>query len=448
MSLDFVPDMPVLDMPVLPAGPGTDQPALRLVQGDGIVARQAGLVLLCGDDPRATALLDTLADVVAAGGDGAELCRRLAHLISARGDSPPVCAFGPAAGGLAVLVSGSAVASLTGPAGAARLAGRDSLTCVDRLLPGDVTLVSATVGDEPGAPDPWARLESGTARASAVVTGEPAAHACERSPGIGPVLNLTPAQLAGRCDCGGPVDEAVPVSPAVQATRPAAAATPSVTQPEPPSAQPPAASPGSGSHPAGCTCAGCAAPDAGHPAGCTCAGCAAPGAGRPDGCGDTTGAVPEAVVLGLACTAGHFNDPRVPYCTGCGMSMVQVTSPPQPGVRPPLGVLVLDDGTTYPLDQGYVLGRDPARDELVGEGRYRPLALGMEGSVSRVHARIDIDGWDVVLTDTGSTNGTYVWSEPDGQWFSVPPTRPVVIRPGTWVRIGPRALRYTSHRGV
>jgi hypothetical protein len=158
--------------------------------------------------------------------------------------------------------------------------------------------------------------------------------------------------------------------------------------------------------------------------------------------------VPESVVLGLSCASGHFNDPRVPYCTSCGMSMVQVTHEPQPGVRPPLGVLVLDDGKTYPLDQGYVLGRDPGRDESAGAGRRRPLGLGAEASVSRVHARIDIDGWDVVLTDAGSTNGTYVWSEPDGQWHPVPPARPVVIRPGTWVRIGPRTLRYTSHRGV
>jgi hypothetical protein len=385
--------------------PGTDSLMLRPVLGDGILARQADLVLLCESGrrgaPRAAALLDTLSSVAAAGGDGADLCRRLAHLLTADGydGAPSLCAFGPAAGGLAVLVHGRAAASLVGPDGAIRLDGRDAVTCIDRLVPHEVTLVSAELGDEPRdlMPDPWARLQAGVVRASAVVADHKPAR--------------TDDQVRA------PIPESAPVTPAAppQETPPPATLPPATSPP----VELPSAAVADGAHPDGCDCDVCQAPD-----------------------GSRT-------ILGITCGNGHFNDPRVPYCTNCGMSMVNVPREPHVGVRPPLGVLVLDDGSTYPLDQGYVLGRRPELADVVSTGEHRALRMGdAEDSISRVHARVDIDGWDVLLTDTESTNGTYVWSESDRRWQPVHPNQPVPIMPGTWVRVGRRSLRYTSHRGV
>ena len=103
-------------------------------------------------------------------------------------------------------------------------------------------------------------------------------------------------------------------------------------------------------------------------------------------------ALVTSLVIGVLCKHGHFNDPKVPYCSVCGISMTQLTRVPAPGPRPPLGVLTLDDGTAYPLERGYVLGRTPARDELVRSGRASPLPLA-DRTVSRVHARVLPNGW-------------------------------------------------------
>jgi hypothetical protein len=156
-------------------------------------------------------------------------------------------------------------------------------------------------------------------------------------------------------------------------------------------------------------------------------------------------AVATSLVIGVLCKNGHFNDPKVPYCSVCGISMTQVTRIPAPGPRPPLGVLILDDGTGYPLERGYVLGRTPDVDHRVRSGRASPLPL-VDRTISRVHALVLPNGWDVMLTDAGSTNGTWV-CRPEGRfWSAVPPGAAVPLMPGSRLAIGTRQLRYDSYR--
>ena len=57
---------------------------------------------------------------------------------------------------------------------------------------------------------------------------------------------------------------------------------------------------------------------------------------------------PRPRVLGVLCTNDHFNDPNVRYCSVCGISMAQQTLVQQEGPRPPLGVLLMDDGMHLP----------------------------------------------------------------------------------------------------
>ena len=156
-------------------------------------------------------------------------------------------------------------------------------------------------------------------------------------------------------------------------------------------------------------------------------------------------ALRTSMVIGVHCKDGHFNDPDVPYCSVCGISMIQLTRVPAHGTRPPLGVLVLDDGVGYPLERGYVLGRRPARDGLVRSGRANPLPLA-DRTVSRVHARVLPDGWDVILTDVGSTNGTWVCPPGGHFWSAVPAGAGVPLMPGARLRIGTRHIRYDSYR--
>jgi pSer/pThr/pTyr-binding forkhead associated (FHA) protein len=115
------------------------------------------------------------------------------------------------------------------------------------------------------------------------------------------------------------------------------------------------------------------------------------------------------------------------------------------GRRPPLGLLVLDIGSTFVLDDNYLLGRNPEVDQAVIRSELRPIRLDDDsGTLSRVHAEIRLQGWDVLLIDRGSANGTYIAGPGQSGWHRLAPSQPVVLSPGTHVRTGRRMFTFES----
>jgi hypothetical protein len=154
-------------------------------------------------------------------------------------------------------------------------------------------------------------------------------------------------------------------------------------------------------------------------------------------------------VKGFLCSRGHLNDPRVLFCNLCGIRMAERTGVFIEGVRPPLGLLVFDNGATVSLDMDYLLGREPETDERVQSGQLRPLlVVDQTGGVSRHHAEIRLEGWDVVLVDTGSANGTLVAPPGAPAWSSLVPHQPVRLVPGMAVRMGSRQFAFESPHGA
>ncbi|WP_238008435.1 FHA domain-containing protein [Dactylosporangium sp. AC04546] len=155
----------------------------------------------------------------------------------------------------------------------------------------------------------------------------------------------------------------------------------------------------------------------------------------------------EVLVEGVDCKNGHFNDPALRYCQRCGIAMHQLTLVSRLGPRPPLGVLLLDNGMTLRADADYVVGRDPARDPDVAAGRARPLRIADSyGGISRRHLRVKLSGWTVRVVDLGSANGTYVQGPGADEAPRVPAGGAVEVRPGAKIIFGRRWLRYESHR--
>jgi hypothetical protein len=418
---------------------------LHHLPGRGVLARYGDLVLLCearpGQDASVNALVDTLA---AAHPCGRQLSRRLAGLISTtepEGGFPALCAFGPAGDGVAALVHGEAELTFTvGGGRELRLDGRDAVTVVDQIVREPIESIRALVGD--GDPDRefdrWNRLDAGVVRADALVYGlgptvdttpglalppMPVVMPAERGapaelPAAGPSgvvgTDEEPAEPAGQAELGTPGErpeshaQEEPVMQADPVTQEArSAGDPVVPQPRQPVAE---AGP-----------VGVIAPQVGP-------------------------AEPEPVrVIGVYCKKEHFNDPKVAYCTVCGIAMAQATRLPVMGVRPPLGVLVLDDGTMFPLVRDHVLGRTPEEDEAVAAGRASGLSL-LDPLVSRVHARIVLDGWQVCVVDENSTNGTFLWGPGDTSWTRLPRGATAPLHPGSVTAIGQRQLRYHSYR--
>jgi hypothetical protein len=152
-------------------------------------------------------------------------------------------------------------------------------------------------------------------------------------------------------------------------------------------------------------------------------------------------------VDGVLCDGGHFNDPGAQACRHCGSAIGPRPGNQQRRQRPPLGLLVLDDGTRITLDGNYVLGREPALDGDVIAGRARPLPISdPEGSVSRLHLKISLVGWRVEVSDLGSANGSVIQS-PGGERV-LAPFEPAVVEPGTWIGIGHRRMQYLAYQGV
>lgn len=159
----------------------------------------------------------------------------------------------------------------------------------------------------------------------------------------------------------------------------------------------------------------------------------------------------DAVVVeveGVCCKRGHLNDPHALFCALCGIGMVQQTLNVIKGARPSLGVLVCDDGAAYLLDGDYVLGREPGPAAEVVGGQARPLVLSDTSEiVSRVHASVQLKGWDVEVCDRGSANGTKVIPQGATEAVDLVAHQPVTIRPGTRVILGgQRTLVFNSHR--
>jgi hypothetical protein len=158
--------------------------------------------------------------------------------------------------------------------------------------------------------------------------------------------------------------------------------------------------------------------------------------------------MPAEMVDGVYCKNGHFNDPEARYCAVCGISMGQLTKIRQQGKRPPLGVLILGDGSVCQLDADYVIGREPTLDSAVADGRARPLRLiGASGVVSRIHARVELDGWQVYITDLKSQNGTQVLLPGERNPTNLQPGVRTPLVAGAQIRLGGEyGLQYDSHR--
>jgi FHA domain len=367
--------------------------------GRGVIARYGALVAVTdGAGPGADPLLGALAEVAEAGGDGSDLVRTAARAALGSPDRQAwACAGVTAGGGVAVLVHGPAVAEVS-VAGApdVTLTASDSVIPVSRTFSGETVSLSLAVG-QPGPADPRYWLGSGV------------------MPGAGLAVTVS----ARSSDRSGLSGQSAPSTWAMAiAGEPAA---------------PPTVAALDATHPPTVDTAASLPPAAYGPAVVT---------------ADEAADAPAPVMVdGTLCPREHFNDPWARACRECGAAMDQPPRNVQRRQRPPLGVMLFDDGTRITLDGDYVLGREPALDGDVMSGRARPVRItDPEGTVSRLHLRISLAGWQVEVSDLGSANGSSLQSS--GGERTLTPFEPVVADPGARIDIGHRSMQYLAYQGV
>jgi hypothetical protein len=145
-------------------------------------------------------------------------------------------------------------------------------------------------------------------------------------------------------------------------------------------------------------------------------------------------------VLAVQCARGHVSPPYAPACRVCGAQLPEQTPVAIP--RPPLGRLVLSTGTTVVLDKGVLLGRWPDEPEVDNPAaRPNVVRLVESGEISRHHASVSLDGWQVLLRDLGSSNGTYL-TMPGAEPQQIRPQEDYELVPGSVVSLA-EAVTFT-----
>ena len=147
----------------------------------------------------------------------------------------------------------------------------------------------------------------------------------------------------------------------------------------------------------------------------------------------------ESLVDAKLCPDGHPNPPVVASCAVCGKFLTPGAAAIVHVPRPSLGHLELDDGTIVELDHELLIGRNPDRDEHPERAGLRPIKIVGE-KVSRSHLEVRYQGWDVLVADCGSTNGTFVVPHPGGQVSGLEPGRAQLLEPGATVYFGSRSF--------
>jgi hypothetical protein len=421
----------------------TDFDGLRcaVTAGDGIVARFPGLVCLARAadrhaHPRLRELVELCRGV--AGGavgsaPGRPLARALAGWLAGLDDTDRLV-FGTVAAtdgdGLGVFLLGEVNVLL--PDLAAPISGTDAAAWTDRILPrpeGSVTLTLAGVESPSDAVAELFDLRAGVVPGAAVALHNPA-------------VPMVSSPATGAASGGGVASDGAASAPAVghvAAGHPAAghvatrAVEPVAAPPEPP--PPVSRGPAAPAAPRRLEpILGAASAESRPPLPIDRRDSRPPSPDHAAQPAEQPAGEPQA--RGHLCSRGHLNDPRSHFCVLCGIRMNERTGVLVVGPRPPLGLLVFDTGATYTVDAGYLIGRVPESDERVRSGALRPLTVDdPSGSVSRVHAEVRLRDWDVLLLDTGSSNGTFV-GRPGQDWEQLIPREPVHLVPGARVRLG------------
>ncbi len=472
----------------------------EVLPGSHLVARVPGIVIVIRRDggPGRAAAAQLLALVRNAAADsgrapGRELARTLTQWVVSTSSVPDFGTISATEDGIAVFLHGDVtVTELPPPAGRTaqsptasplRLSGRTAAFTVDQLLswPAGPLLLAAGAKPEPDSDTAvgvlgWAGLIAGLVPGNGLVLGVPLT-AAQAAAALPPSVTQEQARPERSDLASSVVRQPQPV--AVQPERahpepaqpaPAPASALSAPAPPPPGAPPPDLRPprvseqihGSHLHEArrpplpipGATPPDPSSPNPSSP------NPSSPDAHRPDPHRpDPHDASPvsgrpsrqppagpvHVLVKGFRCSRNHHNDPRVSFCSVCGIRMDQRTGILVDGRRPPLGLLVLDIGSTFVLDDNYLLGRNPEVDEAVIRGRMRPIRLDDDsGTLSRVHAEIRLEGWDVLLIDRSSANGTFIAGAGQSGWTRLSPTSPQILSPGMHVRTGRRTFTFES----
>ena len=137
-------------------------------------------------------------------------------------------------------------------------------------------------------------------------------------------------------------------------------------------------------------------------------------------------------VQALLCPNQHPNPPQFAVCRTCNTALGSL---PVHVARPVLGSLRFSDGTRVALDRPVLIGRNPKVEGGFAGEIPQLVTLDVGHGLSRTHASIRLEGWQVLLEDLNSANGTIV-RLPGREPRRLHPGEPVLLEVGSDVDLG------------
>jgi hypothetical protein len=155
-------------------------------------------------------------------------------------------------------------------------------------------------------------------------------------------------------------------------------------------------------------------------------------------------AVPAAAGTVTCPSCGSPNPAGEAFCSNCGSSLTAAPAP-SPAAAPPAPTapatghprLVLANGTTFDLagKSEVIIGREDPVSNIYPDVDMTPHG-GEEDGVSRVHAKVLINGATYLVEDQNSTNHTFVNKQ------KLAPKVPTPIKDGDELKLGRAVLTF------
>ncbi|WP_328391758.1 FHA domain-containing protein [Nocardia sp. NBC_00416] len=370
-----------------------DTSIIGIAPGEGLVARFGDVVIyLVGANASSERILGAVEAVANAEHPGAAIAQRLAAVVFGTGSEPPP--FGliaPTSDGTLVLLRGPVSAMISGAEGSRRLVGARAFTWVDEIVRDPVRTLAVGPGiDSQVTPYPRTDLRAGVV------------------PGGGFVITAAVRRNNKKQNRAGVAakQQAAAYEPA--ATAPAGLAA---SEPEPESRS-----------------------------------------GPRTGLAESPDPEPLPGTRAWSAAAAPMRAPAEPPHPEPARSQPEPIRLRKESARPQSHAheaehhaaapfLVSEDGTSYPLDRAYVIGRGPSVDESVRRKTAAPLVLQRDRHISRVHAYLSVDAGKVFLRDAGTAAGTFVSTPGEPRWTRISQS-PTELPPGGRIRISEQVLTY------
>jgi hypothetical protein len=144
--------------------------------------------------------------------------------------------------------------------------------------------------------------------------------------------------------------------------------------------------------------------------------------------------VQDSAILAVLCQNRHANPPNSISCRVCGGPLASKV--PQFVAGPVLAVLRASDGSTAEVDRPVLIGRAPSADRSSSRSPRLMTVPSPNHDISRTHLEVAPDGWQIVVTDLNSTNGTVLVRRGAVDRQQLAPGEPVPVQLGSVIELG------------